>query len=137
MMSPVDTLTEHQPQYNLSILINSLLLCIYIHKPPCTCSVFLFAHSWLMRDPSIVHLDKRWFTHCLCYLELGVLQQLKLLPSPSSKSICCTPCLCVPSWLSRRDISLPSGAWSTATIKVAVRAGNGTYCRPQTVSSHT
>ena len=28
---------------------------------------------------SIVHLDKRCFIHCLCYLELGVLQQLKLL----------------------------------------------------------
>ena len=55
------------------------MLCIYIHKLPCTCSVFMFTHSWLMRDPSIVHLNTRCFIHCLCYLELGVLQQLKLL----------------------------------------------------------
>ena len=89
-----------------------------------------------------LELDKRCFIHCLCYLELGVLQQLKLLPSPSSKSICCTPCLCfVFVDLSQRNIiSLPSGAWSTTTIEVTVRAGNGTYCRPQIVcdssSSH-
>ena len=32
-----------------------------------------------MRDTSIVDLNKRVFIHCLCHLELGVLQQLKLL----------------------------------------------------------
>ena len=32
-----------------------------------------------MRDTSIVHLNKGCFIHCLCHLELGVLQQLKLL----------------------------------------------------------
>ena len=53
---------------------NPLLLCTYIQKPPCTCRVFMCTHSWLMRDTSIVHLNKR-----CCHLELGVLQQLKLL----------------------------------------------------------
>ena len=32
-----------------------------------------------MMDISIVHLNKGCFNHCLCHLELGVLQQLKLL----------------------------------------------------------
>ena len=47
-----------------------------------TCSVFMcfiFTHSWLIRDTSIVHLNTRCFNHCLYHLELGVLQQLKLL----------------------------------------------------------
>ena len=60
-----------------------LLLCItYIHKLPCSCSVFMcfvFTYSWLMKDTCIVHLNKRWFIHCRCHLELVVLQQLKLL----------------------------------------------------------
>ena len=52
---------------------------IYMHKLPWTCRVFMIAHSWLMRDTSIVHLNRRCFKHCLCHLQLGVLQQLKLL----------------------------------------------------------
>ena len=32
-----------------------------------------------MKDMNIVHLDKSCFIHCLCHLELGALQQLKLL----------------------------------------------------------
>ena len=40
---------------------------------------FEFALRWFMRDTSIVQLNKIYFNNCLCHLELGVPQQLKLL----------------------------------------------------------
>ena len=41
------------------------------------CLNLLIGGSWEIQ--SIVKLNKRCFKHCLCHLELGVLQQLKLL----------------------------------------------------------
>ena len=47
------------------------------------CSVYTFpelvVYSCLPIATTIVHLNTRCFSHCLCHLELGVLQQLKLL----------------------------------------------------------
>ena len=82
----------------------------------------LVGGSWEIQ--SIVHLNKRCFNHCLCHLEFGVLQQLKLLQwlvmihwskivykSYSShdkiKEQCCLLCIVLNFWLSK--LHNPSG----------------------------
>ena len=107
---------------------NALLCCVFIDELPYTCSVFMcfvFAHSWLMRDTSVVHLNTRCFINCLCHLELGILQRLKLLqglgmthrpkivyePYGShdklKKKQCCLLCIVLNFWLS--NLHNPSG----------------------------